>query len=220
MEIRNKISLIHRLLKGDSSSHSAVRNFIKRFDLVYFDNIGHLYNDHAVIRGVTASTKHMDSSFATGNIKGRDISILERASSFIHTGKHEEKYNWIIVQVDLKRTLDIPPTFIDSYRYGEIFYNNLLFTYSNLKNAQSLFMAHDPLFNKKFKTFTPSDRFDDLNHVLTSEITSMLAHHFPQFDYELQNDVIYVYNARPAPQEHDIELMARIGLWLADALEK
>ena len=48
----------------------------------------------------------------------------------------------------------------------------------------------------------------------------MLAHHFIQFDYELQNDTLYVYSSNPVTQEHDIERMARIGLWLAETLEK
>lgn len=216
-----KTSFFNQLIKGSSNnSGQAIRKFIKRFDLVYFGHVDHRYDEHAVVRGVTASARHVDRHFAVGNIKGRDISILERTNTLFFPGKGEQHYTWIIVQVDLKVGMEIPHIFIDAHHHDEIFYANLFVNFSNFHNAQSLFTNHDPMFNKRFKTYTPKDKLDDVRHVMTTEITGMLAHHFIHFDYEIQNDTLYIYNSNAEVHEHDIERMARIGLWLAERLEK
>ncbi|MGH7930399.1 MAG: hypothetical protein ACREQV_21720, partial [Candidatus Binatia bacterium] len=77
MAIYDSIPLLSRLVQAGSNGR-AIRRFIKRFDLVYFGKVDHRYDEHAVLRGVTASAQHIDRHFAVGNIKGRDISILER----------------------------------------------------------------------------------------------------------------------------------------------
>lgn len=215
------MSFFSHLVKGNEySSGQAIRKFIKRFDLVYFGHVDHRYDEHAVVRGVTASAQHTDHHFAVGNIKGRDVSIVERTNKLFFPGKGEQHYTWIIVEVDLKQGLEIPHTFIDAHHHDDVFYANLFVNFSNFHNAKSIFMNHDPAFNKRFKVFTPSDKLDDLGHVMTTEITSMLAHHFTEFDYELRNDTVYVYNSNNAIQERDVERMARVGLWLAEQLER
>lgn len=202
-----------------SQNGHAIKQFIKRFDLVYFGRVDHRYDEHAVVRGVTASAKHSDKHFAVGNIKGRDVSILERTNTLFFPGKGEQSYTWVIVQVDLKRRYDIPHIFIDAHHHDEVFYANLFINFANFHNAQSVFINHDSAFTERFKLYAPSDRFDDLPHAITPEMTSMMAHHFSKFDYELQSETIYVYSSNQSISERDIERMARIGLWLADKLE-
>lgn len=202
-----------------SSNGQAIRRFIKRFDLVYFGKVDHRYDDHAVVRGVTASTQHADRHFAVGNIKGRDVSILERTNTVHFPQKGEQQYTWVIVQVDLKQRHDIPHIFMDAHHHDEIFYANLFVNFANFHSGQSLFTHHDPLFSQRFKVYAPSDKFDDVAKVMTPKITSMMAHHFSKFDYELQSDTIYIYSSNQSVNEHDIERMARIGLWLAEELE-
>lgn len=207
------------VIQASHSGH-AIKQFIKRFDLVYFGKVDHRYDEHAVVRGVTASAKHTDKHFAVGNIKGRDVSILERSNTLFFPGKGEQTYTWVIVQIDLKHTCDIPHIFIDAHHHDEVFYANLFINFANFHNAQGMFINHDPAFNDRFKLYTPSDRLDDATKVISPEMTSMLAHHFSKFDYELQSDTIYVYCSNQSIGEKDIERMARIGLWLAGKLEQ
>lgn len=217
MSLLSKLSLLPGL--STSGNTHAIRQFIKRFDLVYFGKVDHRYDDHAVVRGVTASTQHTDRHFAVGNIKGRDVSILERTNTLNFPGKGIEDYTWIIVQVDLHTDNDIPHVFIDAHHHNEVFYANLFVNFANFHSGQSLFVNHDHLFNKRFKLYAPSDRFDDVAKVMKTDITSMLAHHFSSFDYELQDDTLYIYSSNQNTSERDIERMARVGLWLANQLE-
>ncbi len=212
--------LITQSLHLDTTNGAAIKQFIKRFDLVYFGKVDHRYDDHAVVRGVTASAQHIDKHFAVGNIKGRDVSILERTNTLHFPNKPSQEYNWVIVQVDLKEGLELPHIFIDAHHHDEVFYANLFVNFSNFQKAHSLFVNDDPLFNERFNTYTPFDKFDDSSRILQPEVTSMLAHHFAQFDYEMQEDMLYIYCSNQKITEKEIERMARIGLWLADAVEK
>lgn len=202
-----------------SSNGQAIRQFIKRFDLVYFGKVDHRYDDHAVMRGVTASAHHTDRHFAVGNIKGRDISILERTNTLRFPGQEDQHYTWVIVQVDLTLQRDIPHIFIDAHHHGEVFYANLFVNFANFSSAENLFTTHDPTFNKKFKLYAPAGKFDRVSRVMSTDITSMLAHHFSKFDYELQDDTLYIYSSNQQVSERDIEHMARVGLWLGEHLE-
>ncbi len=206
------------LVRGDAGS--AIKAFANKFDLVYFGHVDHRYDEHAVIRGVTASTSHVDKHFAVGNVKQRDVSLLERTNRLRFPGKGESDYHWVIVQVDLHSGLELPHTFMDAHHHDEVFYSNLFINFANFQVATSLFVEHDPKFLEHFITYAPSDKFDDAASVLTSNVTSMLAHHFTNFDYELEGTTLYIYNSAPSVQEKDIEEMVRVGLWFADELEK
>ncbi|HEX6462728.1 MAG TPA: hypothetical protein VFZ58_05700 [Candidatus Saccharimonadales bacterium] len=202
-----------------SLSKRAIKAFAKRFDLVYFGHIDHRYDEHAVIRGVTASAHHIDNHFAVGTLKGRDMSVLERTNTLRFPGKPASEYTWIILQIDLSDGLELPHIFIDAFHHDELFYANLFVNFANFQLAQSLFVHHDPLFHQHFKVYVPTDKFDDVAALFDNETTSMLAHHFTKFDYEIEDNILYVYASNQYATERDIEQMARIGLWLANKLE-
>lgn len=203
-----------------TSAGQAIRQFAKRFGLVYFGKVDHRYDEHAVVRGITASSTHSDRHFAVGVIKGWDVSILERSNVLRFPNKPDETYTWVIIQVDLKDVRDVPHIFLDAHHHDEVFYANLFMKFANFKNASSAFGGHDALFAERFKAYAPTDMIDELEKFFTPEVTEMLAHHFSQFDYEVQNDTIYVYCNSTTIRERDIERMARVGLWLAENLEQ
>lgn len=202
-----------------SHNGAAIRSFAKHFDLVYFGHIDHRYDDHAVVRGVTASSHHIDRHFAVGSMKGRDVSILERTNTLHFPNKPESDWSWIIMQVDLKDALELPHIFIDAFHHNEVFYANLFVNFSNFQAAQSLFVRHDPLFNQRFKVYVPTDKFDDAAILFNEEITAMMSHHFHKFDYEVEDDVLYIYASNQHISVRDLAQMARIGAWLAERLE-
>jgi len=202
-----------------SPNGRAIKVFAKQFDLVYFGRIDHRYDDHAVIRGVTASSHHIDNHFAVGTLKGRDMSVLERTNTLRFPGKPPSDYKWVILQLDLKEELELPHIFIDAFHHSEQFYAHLFVNFANFQSAQSLFVNHDQLFNQQFKVYIPNDKFDDAAALLDVEATNMLAYHFTKFDYEIEDNVLYVYSSNQHVTERELEQMARIGLWLADKLE-
>ncbi|MBL8159510.1 hypothetical protein JNJ66_03575 [Candidatus Saccharibacteria bacterium] len=208
------LDLLHR-----SSNGKTIKTFAKKFDLVYFGHVDHRYDEHAVVRGVTASTSHVDRHFAVGNVKGRDISLLERTNSLRFPGKGENDYHWVIVQVDLGPATELPHIFLDAHHHDEVFYSNLYINFANFQVATNLFINHDGKFAEHFIPYAPSDKFDTVSEVMSTSVTGMLAHHFSHFDYEFDGSTIYIYNSQPVVHEKDLEEMARVGLWLADKLE-
>lgn len=207
-------------LLQQQTNASAIKSFAKKFDLVYFGHVDHRYDEHAVVRGVTASATHTDRHFAVGNIKGRDLSLLERSNNLNYPGKTGGSYRWVIVQVDLASKVELPHLFLDAHHHDEVFYSNLFINFANFQVASNLFAHHDPRFLSHFITYAPSDKFDDAATFLDEAATGMLAHHFHNFDYETEGSTIYIYNSQPAVLEKDIEEMVRVGLWLADHFEK
>jgi len=202
-----------------SSTGRAISQFAKRHKLVYFGKVDHRYDEHAIVRGVTASAGHTDRHFAVGSIKGRDLSVLERTNTMSLPGAAATSYSWVIMQVDLRQSADVPHIFLDAYHYDEVFYSHLFMKFANLKSAASIFADHDPLFLQRFKAYAPADVIDELECYLTADISSMLAHHYYQFDYEIQGSAIYIYCNKEVVTFHDLEHMSQSGLWLAEQLE-
>lgn len=214
-------NLLQQFVSALRPSHNGkvIKEFANRFDLVYFGHVDHRYDDHAVVRGVTASAHHNDRHFAVGTIKGRDVSALERTNVLHFPGKPATECSWMIIQIDLKDGLELPHIFIDAFHHNELFYANLFVNFANFQSAQSLFVGHDPLFNQHFKTYVPTDKFDEAAQLLSAEITTTLAHHFTKFDYEIEDDVVYVYCSNQRFTEKDLESMAQVGVWLAEKIE-
>jgi hypothetical protein len=125
----------------------------------------------------------------------------------------------MIMQVDLKRD-NLPLIFIDANHHEVTFYESLFMRFANLTKANDIFTQSDPLFAGTFKVYAPVDRFDAIGTVLDSEATAMLAHHFRQFDYEIEADRLLVYASNTVITSHLLHEMLRVGSWLADHLEK
>jgi hypothetical protein len=148
--------------------------------------------------------------FAWGDL-GWVCAILRKSST--HT------YHWLIMQIDLCRREGLPHVFVDATQYDDAFYDTMRLRVPNLSYAGSLFVGHDPLFAQSFRVFAPIDRFDDVAELLNPAITSMLAYHFRQFDYEIGEDRILVYAHNPVVSLHLLREMLRVGSWLAMQLD-
>jgi hypothetical protein len=192
-----------------------IKQFTHKFDLVYFGYVNQREDDHELIRGITVAANHTDNHFSVGHFHGHDISLVERQNTLTFPDKQPQQYRWIIMQIDLRRS-ELPHIFIDAHHHDEMFYANLFVKFANLAHADSLFAESDPLFARYFNVFTPADKFDDAELLLSKEVTAMLAHHFRQFDYELGGDRLLVYASNPVVSLHLLQEMLRIGTWLAD----
>lgn len=196
-----------------------VRQFAHKFGLVYFGAVNQREDEHELIRGITVSATHVDTHFCVGEYKGHDISLVERRNTLHYPDQPSRRYHWLIMQFDLKRD-GLPHVFIDGNHHDEAFYTTLFMKFANMTNANDIYLEKTPLFARTFKIFTPADRFDELEVMLTSDIAAMLAHHFKQFDYEIDNDRVLIYAENPVVTLHLLQEMLRVGQWLAVELDK
>lgn len=196
-----------------------IKQFARKFGLVYFGYVNQREDGHELIRGITVSATHFDSNFCVGDYKGHDISLVERSNILSYPNLPPAHYRWIIMQVDLRRD-GLPHVFIDANRHDEAFYATLFLKFANMSNANVLFVARSSLFTQIFRVFAPADKFDDVEAMLGGDIAPMLAHHFRQFNYEIDGDRVLVYAENPVLTSHLLHEMLRVGQWLAEQLDK
>ncbi len=201
------------------ASKKIIKQFAHKFGLVYFGYVNQREDEHELIRGITVSATHIDNHFCVGDFRGHDISVVERRNTLNYPEQPPVHYRWVIMQFDLKRE-GLPHIFIDGNHHDEVFYTTLFMKFANMSNASTIFATTNPLFARIFRTFAPADRFDEVEAVLSGDIAAMLAHHFKQFDYEIDGDRVLVYAENPTVTSHLLHEMLRVGQWLAERLEK
>jgi hypothetical protein len=202
----------------DLATKKVMKQFAHKFGLVYFGYVNQREDEHELIRGITVSASHVDTHFCVGDFKGHDISFVERRNTLIYPEQVPVSYHWVIMQFDLKRD-GLPHVFIDGNHHDENFYVTLFMKFANMANAEGVFSQANPLFAKAFNIFTPADRFDETEAMIKGEIAAMLAHHFRQFDYEIDNDRVLIYAENPVITPHLLHEMLRVGHWLAGQLD-
>lgn len=196
-----------------------IRQFAHKAGLVYFGYVNQHEDEHELIRGITVSATHVDNHFCVGDIKGHDISLVERRNTLIYPEQPPAHYGWLIMQIDLKRE-GLPHIFIDGNHHDEMFYATLFMKFANMSSANTIFAASNPLFARTFQIFAPADKFDETEAMLGGDVAAMLAHHFKQFDYEIDNDRVLIYAENPTVTLHLLHDMLRVGQWLAGELDK
>jgi hypothetical protein len=196
-----------------------IKQFARKFSLVYFGYVNQREDEHELIRGITVSATHVDTHFCVGDYKGHDISLVERHNTLIYPDQMPVHYHWVIMQVDLKRE-GLPHVFIDGNHHEEAFYMTLFMKFANMSNATALFTQASPLFARTFQVFVPADKFDEAEMMLGGDVAAMVAHHFKQFDYEIDNDRVLIYAENPVITSHLLHEMLRVGQWLAAQLDK
>lgn len=195
-----------------------IKQFARKFGLVYFGSVNQREDEHELIRGITVSSSHVDTHFCVGDYEGHDISLVDRRNTLLFPEQLPQRYHWLIMQVDLHRD-GLPHVFIDGNHHTEEFYTTLFMKFANMNNANMIFSSTNPLFEKTFKIFTPADKFDETEAMLSGERAAMLAHHFKQFDYEIDGDRLLIYAEDPIVSSHTLHEMLRVGQWLASELD-
>lgn len=190
-----------------------------RYDLIYFGNVDQQQDEHEMVRGVTLSPTHKDAHYCVGSIQGWDVILLERTDRISFPGKPSHDYRWVILQVDLKSAV-LPHILMDAHHHNETFYAQLFTKFIRLSHASpNIFADHEPKFSGRYSIYTPPDTLDALPFLLPLDTTTVLGHHFAQFDYECYQDRLLVYAPDHTPTKQLIDHMVRAGLWFANELE-
>lgn len=218
--LKGLAGLAPRLLGRHISHRKLFHDLAARHDLVYFGRINKNEAEEHMVRGVTFSHRHTDDHCVIGNLNGHDVIMLERTDVISFPGRPDERYQWTILQVDLDESTHLPQTFIDARHYDSNFYNSLFTKFARLSPVDHYFEeGYDETFASRFNCYAPSDSADLLPLLLTPDVAAVMAHHFAHFDVEWFQDRLLIYLAKRQPNAHNLDLMLREGLWLADQLE-
>jgi hypothetical protein len=213
VQVRHKLSLL-----GDMATKRVVKQFANKYHLVYFGAVDAREDEHQLVRGVTVSTSHVDNHYTVGTLQARDIIVVQRKNTLTFPGKADGHYKWLIMQLDLERE-DLPHIFIDTHHHGETFYANLFTALPQFQDFRAYLAGHDPAFLKHCKVFAFPHEYESVLATLRPEITKVLAQHFMQFDYEIVDDLLYVYAESNVVTMTLLQEMLRVGIWLADVLD-
>lgn len=213
-----KLQLKHRLsLLNDAATKRVIRQFGAKYHLVYFGAVDAQEDDHQLIRGLTVSTSHIDNHYTVGTFEGHDLMLVHRRNVLTFPGKPDTEYKWLIMELDLNHT-KLPHIFMDGHRHDETFYANMFVKVPHFHNATQHIAARDPHFASRYKVFALPNQFAALDAVLVPEITTNIAQHFPQFDYEIIEDRLYIYAPGQVVTFAVLQEMLRAGVWLATSL--
>jgi len=194
----------------DVAATRVFRQFASKHHLVYFGSVDARSDEHHLLRGLTASTSHIDNNYTVGTFQGHDLMLVERRNAITHPGKPTRSYKWLILAVDLKRS-DLPHIFFDGLHHDETFYANLKLGFAKLQDVSSLVV---PLNNMRVFTSVESTPF--VQSLLTPEFLMGLAG-ASHFDFEVNDDQVFVYSTHAASPLL-LTSMLKVGMWLAEQL--
>lgn len=209
-------------LRNFIRNSAVARRFAERYDLVYFGSVGR-DDESRLVKGITVSNTHQDSQYLVGTAYNRDIIFLQRTDSIRSSNQKKlEQYSWNIMVIDLNLSQQLPHVYIEGRaRHGHGYYEALAMKIREFNELPLNFLSqYDPLFPKRFVVRLSAAASLELPALLPPERAAVLAHHFSSFDYEWQDDVLYVYFLSSRPSLSQLEYMLKAGVWLAGELEK
>lgn len=211
-KLRTKLSVLN-----DAATRRTIHQFASKYHLVYFGAVDAREDDHQLVRGVTASTHHIDNHYTVGTFEGHDIMLVQRRNTLTFPGKPDAEFKWLIMQIDLKRG-NMPHIFMEAHRHNETFYANLFVAIPQFQDITASVVQRDQQFAARYNIFAKPNDYVAVGAVLLPEITQTILQHFQQFDYEIIDDRLYVYSNASVVTLAVLQEMLRAGMWLADVL--
>lgn len=187
------------------------KHFAAKFHFVYFGKVD-ARDEHEMVMGLTASTKHSDNFFTVGTFERHDITLVVRRNTLSFPGKPDSTYNWLIAQVDLK--LNLPHIFIDFHHHDETFFANMAVAFRHMQDMSPGFsdvggrVMINPL------------QYGDVRMLLSPMIVAGLKEQFNQYSVEIKDDQLFVYANYVRPSLASLEHILKLAAWLAGQLNQ
>lgn len=213
LKLRHHLSVLN-----DAATKRVIKQFCNKYRLVYFGFVDSQEDDHQLVRGLTVSTTHIDNHYSVGTYEGYDLMLVQRLNTLTFPGKPDAEYKWLIMEVDTNQH-KLPHIFMDGHRHNETFYANMFVKVPQFHNITSHIAQRDPHFASKYKIFALPNQYMQVDAIMLPEITSTILQHFPQFDFEIIEDRVYVYAAANMVTLATLQEMLRAGAWLAASMD-
>lgn len=194
--------------------------FADKIGLVYFGFVDQRKDEHRLVRGLTTSPSHRDNHYCIGSYKSYDLVLVERHDTVHFPDKPSRHHNWIIMEVDLHSSSDIPHIFIGLHSHSETFYANLFTKFSHL-NKLSLGNTgiYDKSFTNKYAIYANQSHILEIEKIFNPEITKLIAKHFGSLTIEVYEGSLYLYAQHQRLTTNLLTTMLQNSYWLASRID-
>lgn len=223
MEV-SKLSLIKRAIRHLHPTH-IIRNFLTKhtmkkladkYGLVYFGYVSQKADDHKMIRGHTVSTTQIDNHYCLGTVQSYDVSLVHR-NDLVRTFKgHDRRCHWLIATIDLKTERELPHFYVGPQADNELFE-------ASYTQLHPIHMGNTAQYSHKFTSnyfvyAQPEDAID-IEWLLHPAVADVVVSYFENMPFEVENNVLCVYNENQHPGAAQIDKMLENGIWLAKQID-
>lgn len=199
------------------STRQIVASFAERIGLVYFGFVDQRSDEHTLIRGYTLSNSHRDYHYCIGSYRDYDVSFVLRSDRVRLAGAREAKdHTWLILRVDLRRGEDIPHMFIAHDSTKNLFASKYM---SLIPISLSMFGQLKKEFTDRFTVFSHPAQVMQIERVVSSSVTDVIAQHFGNTSIEIADNTIYLQVPTNTPTKALLERTLSNGVWLAETLD-
>lgn len=196
-----------------------IESFASSLGFVYFGFVDQHSDEHKLVRGFTMSVGHKDNHYCVGSLYGYDSILVERSDILRAPEFKEQRYNWIILQVDL-HTSGAPHVFLSSLAHPKVFYSHFFIKYSRFQPLHSrVWVGHSEQFREKFKTYAAPEAAEQIIRILQPDTTAAIGNYFDKFEIEIQNDKLFLYLSNQVISQQALEVLLKNGLWLAGQID-
>jgi len=200
---------------------NVITKFASKFGFVYFGHVDQHDDEHHIIRGLTVSSSHKDDSYSVGSFDGYDVSIVDRYDIIHRPDAPFTTHRWLIVEIDLHNSKDIPHIFMGAHNHTDSAYMAL---FTSVPSMQSIplgtFGTHSDEFNKRYSLFASATQFIAVERLFTVDVTRTIAAHFWPLAVEVIDGSLYVYCDNQSLSATLLDTMLKNGLWLAEQLDE
>lgn len=218
MEV-GKRSLIRRTLRHLTPAHliksrltrSLVQKIADKYGLVYFGYVGH-DDDHKAVRGYTTSKSQIDNHYCVGTIQDYDVTFVQRNGLVLRFDKTEQRCHWLIVGIDLKSRRALPHFFVGPQAHSDIFKAS----YAQLHQVSLGHTTQYPhRFVSNYQVYAKPQDIINIEWLFPPSAAEIVTGYFADMSFEVENNILYIYNENPYPSAEKIDKMFENGIWLA-----
>lgn len=198
----------------------AIMRFAEKVGFVYFGSVDQHHDDHHIVRGLTVSSSHRDDNYSVGSFDGYDVSLVDRLDAIETADGQCKTYNWLIFEIDLHNSADVPHIFLGAHAQRNAAYAKLFTALPALHPVPlGTFEKYSQEFTRRYSLFTTPSHFIEIERYFTADITRTIAAHFWPLAIEVCEGTLYIYADNQTVTPHLLETMLKNGLWLARQLD-
>lgn len=219
MEVGKK-NIIRRTLRHLRPSHIVKSRLTKRvvqkvsekYGLVYFGYVSQNEDDHKAVRGYTVSKSQIDDHYCIGTIQNYDVTFVQRNDLVLGLDRKEVRCHWLITSIDLKSRRSLPRFFVGPQAHSDI----LKASYSQLHQVQLGNTTQYPhKFLSNYFVYAKPQDVINIEWLFPPSAAEIVTGYFADMSFEVENNVLYVYNESAYPTAEKIDKMFENGIWLA-----
>lgn len=212
------------LIRNSPRSHQKARiikKFVEKLGLIYFGAVDQRVDEHHVIRGLTVSSTHRDTSYSVGSIEGYDVSLVDRHDTVKKTDGSFVAHDWLIIEVVLTTQQDIPHIFLGTHQRDNGPYQALFTAFPALQPVPvGTFEPYSPEFMSRYSLFATASHFIEVERLFPAAETRIIGAHFWPLAAEIYDGSLYIYADDQQISSRLLETMVTNGLWLARHLDR